>query len=67
MSTAVQQRKLLTVHETAELLRVSDQTVRRLIARGTLPALQLDGKGSSLRIDPRELSAWLYGDPGEAA
>lgn len=60
MSTAVQQRPLLTVEETAERLRVSERTVRRLIGRAELPALRVGGQ---LRVDSGELDAWLYG-PG---
>jgi excisionase family DNA binding protein len=62
MTTDVQQSRLLTVRETAEKLAVSEATVRRLISAGILPAYRLGKKGSSLRIDPAEVGAWLYGD-----
>jgi excisionase family DNA binding protein len=62
MATTVPTRRLLTISETAERLRVSERQVRRLIDRGEIPALQLGGRGSSLRIDAAELEAWLYGD-----
>jgi excisionase family DNA binding protein len=62
MSTAVPIRTLLSVNETAELLGVSTKQVRRLIARGELPAVQLGGRGSAIRIDREELEAWLYSE-----
>ena len=40
--------KLLTVSEAADFLAVSDETIRRLIRAGTLPALQI-GPHSILR------------------
>jgi excisionase family DNA binding protein len=60
MSTAVSIRPLLTVNEAAQLLGVSTKQVRRLIAQGELPALQLGGPGSAMRIDRDELVRWLY-------
>lgn len=42
---------------------MSDVTVRRLIRRGELPAVQLGPKGAPVRIDSRELESWLYDDP----
>jgi excisionase family DNA binding protein len=60
MSTAVPIRPLLTVADAARLLGVSTKQVRRLIARGELPALRLGGPGSAIRIDPDELRQWLY-------
>jgi excisionase family DNA binding protein len=59
----ISHHRLLTVQETAERLAVHEDTVRRRIARGEIPAVQLGGRGSSLRIDERELEAWLYGRP----
>ena len=47
---------LLTVQETAERLAVSVDTVRRLIARGELPALKV---GKQIRLDPLELEKWV--------
>jgi excisionase family DNA binding protein len=63
MSTAVPIRPLLSVSETAQLLGVSTKQIRRLIARGELPALQLGGKASAIRIDRDELRQWLYEGP----
>lgn len=49
-------RKLLTVDEVAETLRVSSRTVRTMIAEGTLPAFRLrPGRRSPLRVHDRDL------------
>ena len=48
------------------MLSVTEKTVRRLIAAGRLPALQLGGKGTAVRVDPDELREWLESDPGGA-
>jgi len=56
---------LLTIAETARRLKVSDATVRRMIADGRLPALQLGGPGTSIRVDSSALESWLYDDEGE--
>jgi excisionase family DNA binding protein len=47
----------LTVAETAAKLHVSEKTVRRLIAKGALPALRV---GGAVRVDPLELDEFLY-------
>jgi excisionase family DNA binding protein len=54
----------LTLRETAERLRVSERTVRRLIALAELPALRVGGQ---LRFDQAELEQWLFSDPKAAA
>ena len=46
---------LLTVNEVAELLAVSDRTVKRLITRG-FPCLRV---GRSLRFEPQAVARWL--------
>ena len=53
-----QRTGLLTVAETAELLSVSEDTVRRAITRGGLRAIRI---ASVVRIDPTDLAAWLAG------
>ena len=58
--------RLLTVAETAEALGVSTKTVRRLIADRGLPAVQLGGFRTAVRIDPAELEAWLRAEPEDA-
>ena len=56
MSTTVPFRPLMTVSETAERLRVSEKTVRRLANKNDLPTLRV---GGSVRIDADELKRWL--------
>lgn len=41
---------LLTVHEAAETLRVSEQTIWRRVRAGELRAVRLGGPGSAVRI-----------------
>jgi excisionase family DNA binding protein len=55
-STAAPRSLFLTVSETAQELRVSEKTVRRLISKGELPALRVGGQ---VRVDPVELDQWL--------
>jgi excisionase family DNA binding protein len=62
--TTVPQRFLLNVAETAAKLHVSEKTIRRLIAKGALPALRV---GGAVRVDPLELEDFLHGEPGDAA
>lgn len=59
-----QRMGLLTVSETAKLLNVSEDTVRRAIARGGLRAIRI---ASVVRIDPTELAAWLTGRTAKKA
>ncbi len=47
---------LLTVPETARLLRISRNLAYELVARGELPAVRL---GRVIRIPRRELDDWL--------
>jgi excisionase family DNA binding protein len=60
------QGRLLRVADVAERLGVDPSTVYRLVQRGELPALQIGGRGHTVRIDENELQAWLY-DEGDAA
>jgi excisionase family DNA binding protein len=57
--TETQGRELLTVKEAAAELRVHPMTVRRMIALGRVPAVQLGGPGTAVRIDRAELHHWL--------
>jgi excisionase family DNA binding protein len=57
---------LLGVPEVAARLGVHRNKVYRLIETGELPAFQLGGRGHTVRVDERELDAWLY-DRGDAA
>lgn len=52
----MQQTELKTVAEVAELLRVSNMTVYRLIRSGELPALRV---GKSYRIRANDLETYL--------
>jgi excisionase family DNA binding protein len=63
MSLIDVQRRLLTIDEVAERLGLSRHTVERKIAAGEIPALQLGGRHSPIRVDERELEAWLYLKP----
>jgi excisionase family DNA binding protein len=63
MSSATLQRpKWLSVKEVAFRLGIHEQSVRRKIAAGEIPALQLGGPGCALRILEDELERWLYRD-----
>jgi excisionase family DNA binding protein len=48
------------------MLGVTRRTVERKIKCRELPAIQLGGKRSALRVDAAELEAWLY-EPEEPA
>lgn len=54
------ERRLLTVAEVADVLRVSTMTVYRLIKNGEIAAIRV---GKSYRISESELQAYL--DSGE--
>jgi len=63
MSSAILQRpKWLSVKEVAFRLGIHEQSVRRKIAAGEIPALQLGGPGCALRVLEDELERWLYRD-----
>ena len=53
----------LTVQQVCDQLQVSDQTVRRWIKGGALPARNLGGK-AGYRIRESDLNAFLERDPG---
>jgi excisionase family DNA binding protein len=57
---ALEHQRLLNVIETADRLNVSEVTVRRLTRRGDLPAVQLGGKASAVRVAEAELNQWLF-------
>lgn len=59
MSTTAPHRPLLRVRDAARGLSVSERTVRRLIAKGELPALKVGGQ---VRVDAAELAAYTYGE-----
>jgi excisionase family DNA binding protein len=63
-TVAYEQKRMLRIGAVAARLDCSESTVRRLIANGQLPAVQLGGPGHSLRIPERELEKWLLGVSG---
>jgi len=60
MTTFERESEFLSVAEAAMMLGVSAPTIRRKVATGELPAVQLGGAGSSIRIARAELEKWLY-------
>ena len=60
MRNDTRRSELLTVKETASRLGYHPMTVRKKIAEGEIPAVQLGGKGSAIRVDQRELESWIY-------
>jgi excisionase family DNA binding protein len=69
MPMIVEEPAWLTVKETARRLGLHPLTVRRKIKAGELPALQLGGPKSPIRIFEDELASWLeeHRNSGEAA
>lgn len=53
--------KLLTVKETAKLLKTSNQQVRKMIREGILPAFKV---GREYRISYQYLSDFIYNSAG---
>ena len=55
--------RLLSVKQVALRVGLSRSAVYAMIEDGRLPALALgEGKRPRIRIDERELEAWLYGE-----
>ena len=50
--------KLLSIQEVADVMKISGQTVRRLIKRGGLAAYKVGERGQ-LRVNERELERYL--------
>jgi excisionase family DNA binding protein len=65
--THTHERRLLSVKEVAARLGLHPMTVRSKIRRGEIPARQLGGPGTAIRVDAAELEAWLDSDPLGAA
>jgi len=65
MTTDAPSRQFLTVAEVAMRLGVSAPTIRRRIASGEIPAVQLGGPGTSVRVPHAALRAWLWAVPDE--
>lgn len=53
------EQPLLTVAEVADILRVSNMTIYRLIRSGTLPALRI---GKNYRVRRSDLDAYLQSE-----
>jgi excisionase family DNA binding protein len=68
-NVTLQRPKWLSVKEVALRLDMHEQSVRRKIGAGEIPALQLGGPGCALRVLEDELSSWLedHRNGGEAA
>lgn len=58
MTVDVRELTLLTVQETATLLKQSERSIRRKIQRDRLPAIRL-GDAAPLRVPAAELQQWL--------
>lgn len=50
----------LSVREVPLRLGIHEQSVKRKISAGQIPALQLGGPGCALRVLEDELERWLY-------
>jgi excisionase family DNA binding protein len=61
MLAETHESSLLTVKEAAAKLGLHPMTVRKMIRQQRLPAVQLGGPGTSVRIPSDELAEWLYG------
>jgi excisionase family DNA binding protein len=59
MSANVPGSNLLTVQETAELLRQSERSIRRKIHSGQISAVRLGDQAAPLRIRADRLEQWL--------
>jgi excisionase family DNA binding protein len=55
---------LMTVKEVAALLRVSPQTLYKMLEQGSIPAVKI---GSQWRFDREKIKDWLKGQTGPAA
>jgi excisionase family DNA binding protein len=66
METAIvhERQAALTIREAAELLNVSERTIRRLIAKGELPSFRVF---SSIRIEAQELDRFVEENGATAA
>ncbi len=53
---------LLTVKEVAALLRVSAQTLYKMLEQGEIPAVKV---GSQWRFDPEKIKAWIAAQGSE--
>ena len=55
--------KLLTTHQVARRLGLSEDAVRRKLRTGQIPGIKLGTSSrSQYRVDSDELQAWLFGE-----
>lgn len=59
--------RLISIADAARLAGVSYLTIWRATRRGELPVYKIGEQTGPLRIDRRELTEWIYGDPEGAA
>ena len=53
--------RLLKMEQLAQILQVPDSKARKMSSSGDIPRLNLsdDPNGKTIRVDPRDLEAWL--------
>jgi excisionase family DNA binding protein len=61
VASIVQKPPLLAIPDVSARINFSEKTVRRLIARGELPAIRPGGERGRIRVDADELERWLAG------
>jgi excisionase family DNA binding protein len=59
--------ELITVKEAAFMAGVTPMTIWRKVHSGEIPAIQLGGPHTSLRIVKDDYVEWLFGEGDEAA
>jgi excisionase family DNA binding protein len=59
VASIVQKPPLLAIPDVSARINFSEKTVRRLIARGELPAIRPGGERGRIRVDQDELERWL--------
>ena len=60
MHTVAATADYVSVREAAAMLSVDPSTIRRRIEEGSLPAVQLGGPGTAIRIHRDAIHAWLW-------
>jgi len=67
MGTDGHTRELLNIAEVGAVLGLSRPTVRRLIAQGIVPTIQLGGRGHAVRVRREDLERLLEARARDAA
>ena len=66
--TTLEKPRWLTVKEVAQLLDLSEVSVRRKIRAGQIPGVfQLGGPGNAIRVLENELERWLLTDVSDGS